>query len=342
MTVNRMRRGLTSSIFLLLLAAGCTTAVPAPDGKGQSLPTAGAAFESVPDDKDDDLRIFDAGGQVIKGLAALEQMGDSNLVLWLAGNQFFAMADVIKAFQRQNPSIGKVALITLPPGLLLRAIQKGGWTYKGRTVPLQPDVYGSVDLGHLKQLKASRTMDRYMVYLHNAMELIVAKGNPKQIKGIADLGRDDVRSMLPNPVDEGIMTFYAKPMLQRHGLWQRLSGGKECKSCQPTSSTYFTAVHHREIPAAIKAGTADVGIVWVTETKNELQAGSEVSSIPLPPEDSMVREVGYVVGMLRQAKHPVAALSFIEFLKTDDAQAAYARYGFVKATASELSLRAIP
>jgi len=106
------------------------------------------------------------------------------------------------------------------------------------------------------------------------------------------LGRGDVRSMLPNPVDEGIMTFYAKPVLQRHGLWERLSGGKECKSCQPSTNAYFTAVHHREIPAAIKAGTTDVGIVWVTETRNELQAGSEVLSIRLPPEDSMVREVG--------------------------------------------------
>ena len=95
--------------------------------------------------------------------------------------------------------------------------------------------------------------------------------------------------MLPNPVDEGIMTSYAKPVLQRHGLWERLAAGKECKSCQPTPNTYFTAVHHREIPAAIKAGTFDVGIVWVTETRNELQAGSEVQSIALPPEDSMVR-----------------------------------------------------
>ena len=270
------------------------------------------------------------------------RMADADLVLWLAGNQFFAMADVVRAFQLQNPSIQRVGLITLPPGLLLRAIQHGGWKYQGRSFPMLPDVYGSVELGHLRQLRARDTMDAYMVYLHNEMELIVARGNPKRIKGVDDLGRSDVRSMLPNPLDEGIMTFYAKPMLQRHGLWDRLSGGKECKSCQPTASTYFTAVHHREIPAAIKAGTADVGIVWVTETRNELRAGSDVQSISLPPQDSMVHEVGYVAGALRQAKHSLAARRYLDFLKTDEAQSAYARYGFIKASAADLSLRPIP
>ena len=296
----------------------------------------------MPKDKDDDLRIFHADGRVTKGSTALEGMADADLVLWLAGNQFFAMADVIQAFQRQNPSVRSVGLITLPPGLLMRAIQKGGWRYQDRAFPMQPDVYGSTEIGHLRQLRAGDKMDFYLVYLHNEMELIVAKGNPKQIKGVDDLGRSDVRSMLPNPVDEGIMTFYAKPMLQRHDLWERLSGGKECKSCQPTASTYFTAVHHREIPIAIKAGTTDVGIVWVTETRNELQEGGEVQSISLPPQDSMMREVAYVAGALRQAKHPLAARRYLDFLKTDEAQSAYARYGFIKASAADLSLRSIP
>ncbi len=322
----------------LLLVVGCADRGLA----GPNAATPAVPYESIPQGKEDDLRIFHADGGVSKGAPALDAMADAPLVLWLAGNQFFAMADVVKAFQRRHPDIDRVAVITLPPGLLLKAIQKGGWTYQGRAYPMQPDVYGSVDLGHLRQLKAGGLMSEYLVYLHNEMELIVAKGNPKRITGIDDLGRGDVRSMLPNPVDEGIMTFYAKPVLQRHGLWERLSDGKECKSCQPTPNTYFTAVHHREIPAAIKAGTTDVGIVWVTETRNELQAGSEVQSVALPPADSMVREVAYVAGALLQARHSAAARRYLDFLKSDEAQAAYTHYGFVKATAAELAIRLIP
>lgn len=329
------------TISLLSFISGCASNV-SPAASSAPVPNKVTAFEVVPKNKDNDLRIFNTDGSVIKGVPALEKMVGAKLVLWLAGNQFFAMEDVVRTFQRMNPDVGSVAVITLPPGLLLNAIQRGGWTYQGKDYPMQPDIYASVDLGHLKKLKAAKRMDQYIVYLHNEMELIVAKGNPKNINGIKDLGRDDVRSMLPNPIDEGIMTFYGKPVLQRHGLWNKLSGGKECKSCQATPNTYFTAVHHREIPEALKAGTTDVGIVWVTETKNELETGSEVVSVPLPPEDSMVREVAYVIGTVTDARNATAARRYMDFLKTNEAQSAYAKFGFIKASPAELSLRAIP
>jgi len=62
-------------------------------------------------------------------------MPKSGLILWLAGNQFFAMDDVIGAYQKQHPGTG-VGLITLPPGLLLQAIKAGGWTYADKAYPL--------------------------------------------------------------------------------------------------------------------------------------------------------------------------------------------------------------
>lgn len=331
-----------AGIFLISFLTGCATSTAPPMTKSVPMVANVSTFEVVPKNKDNDLRIFNVDGSVTKGAAALDKMTSSQLVLWLAGNQFFAMEDVIRTFQRQNPDVGNVGLITLPPGLIVKAIKSGGWTYQGKDYPMQPDIYGSVDLGHLKKLKAVNLMDKYMVYVHNEMEFIVAKGNPKKITGIKDLGRDDVRSMLPNPIDEGIMTFYAKPVLQRHGLWEKLTGGKECKSCQATPTTYFTAVHHREIPEALKAGTTDVGIVWVTETKNELESGSEVESLSLPPEDSMVHEVAYVIGVLTNAKNETAARRYMDYLKTDEAQSVYAKFGFIRASPAELSPQAIP
>ena len=40
--------------------------------------------------------------------------------------------------------------------------------------------------------------------MHNEMVLMVAKGNPKSVNGIADVMRTDVRTSMPNPVNEGI------------------------------------------------------------------------------------------------------------------------------------------
>lgn len=305
--------------------------------------TAASAFEIIPPKKDNDLRIFYTDGKIVKGTPALEKMNnDANLTMWLAGNQFFAMEDVIHAFQKMHPEAGNVAVITLPPGVVLKAITKGGWNYEGKDYAMQPDIYASVDLGHLKTLKGKGAMDKYMIYTHNALELMVAKGNPKNIKGIDDLGRDDLKIMLPNPIDEGIMKFYARKVLQNHKLWDKLSGGKECKSCDPTPNVHFTSVHHREIPDGLKAGTVDVGIVWATETKNALEEGHAIDAVKLPPEDSLINEVSYAIGTLAASKHQEAASKYLGFLKSDSGQEAYAKFGFINASRDDLETKPIP
>lgn len=305
--------------------------------------TSASVFEAIPPNKDNDLRLFYSDGKIVKGATALDKMRlDANLTLWLAGNQFFAMADVIHTFQKGHPEVGTVGLITLPPGVILNAINKGGWNYEGKDFAMQPDIYASVDLGHLKALKAKGKMDKYLIYTHNALNLIVAKGNPKQIKGIGDLGREDIKIMLPNPIDEGIMTFYAKKVLQRHKLWDKISGGKECKSCDTRPNVHFTTVHHREIPDGLKAGTVDIGIVWATETRNALEEGHAVESIPLPAEDSLINEVSYAIGTLIGNTHQNAATKYLDFLRTDKGQEAYARFGFVNASNTDLEIKPIP
>jgi ABC-type molybdate transport system substrate-binding protein len=304
---------------------------------------AASAFEVVPPKKDNDLRIFYADGKIVKGTPALEKMNaDANLTMWLAGNQFFAMEDVIHAFQKANPGVGNVAVITLPPGVVLKAITKGGWNYEGKDYAMQPDIYGSVELGHLKTLKGKGKMDSYITYTHNALNLIVVKGNPKKVKGIDDLGRDDLKIMLPNPIDEGIMTFYAKKVLQNHKLWDKVSGGKECKDCDPAPNVHFTSVHHREIPEGLKAGTVDAGIVWATETKNALEEGHAVEAIPLPAEDSLINEVSYVIGGLTGNAHQDAAAKYLSFLQGGKGQDAYAKFGFVNASKADLENKPIP
>ena len=326
------------------LLAGC-----APQPAQQAQPAAqqaaarpAAAYAVIPPKKDTDLKLYHADGRIVSGAAALERMQqDAGLILWLAGNQFFAMDDVVRAFRSQSPGTD-VGLITLPPGLLLAAIEKGGWTYEGKDYPGRPDVYASVNLGHLKRLKQLGLMSEYATYMHNEMVLLVAKGNPKNIRGIADLKRGDVRTSMPNPVNEGIMQFYGRKVLERHGLWPHISAGKECFSCQTTANNWFTAVHHRETPDRILAGTSDTGIVWATEALEALRLGKSVDQVKLPPQDSLREEVAYAIGALTAGPRQGAAARYLAFLATPQAQAAYSKYGFVNGTPQELSLKPIP
>jgi ABC-type molybdate transport system substrate-binding protein len=278
---------------------------------------------------------YAADGSVVTGTDALARMPGADLTLWVAGNQFFAMDEVIGAFRRGEARLS-VGLITLPPGLIVSAILAGGWVYQGREYAATPDIYASVNLGHLQRLKAAGLMSQYAVYMHNELQILVAKGNPKNVTGIDDLVRADVKTSMPNPVNEGIMQFYARKVLERHNIWQKISDGKECVSCQTTANNWFTAVHHRETPARILDGTSDAGIVWKTEVLEAQRRGANVDAVELPPSDSLRADVAYAIGVLTNSKHKEIADRYLAFVGSQAGQAAYAKFGFVNATAEEL------
>jgi len=336
--MQHLKKKVVTVCAIAVLAVASSVAVPARDAAAAK----DGKFATIPKNKDKDLKLYTADGKIVKGAAALGRMqSEAGLILWLAGNQFFAMDEVVGAFRKENPDVA-VGIITLPPGLLLKAIRGGGWNYGGKTYPGLPDVYASVNLGHLKALKKAGMMDKYVIYLHNEMVLMVAQGNPKGITAIQDMARPDVKTSNPNPVSEGIMRFYGRKVLERNGIWDKISAGKECNSCQTTPNNWFTSVHHRETPERILDGRSDTGIVWVTEVGQAKREGAKVDMVRLPPEDSLVNEVSYAIGSLTNSRKKAMADRYIRFLATPAAKAAYAKFGFVNATDEELKLKPIP
>ncbi len=327
-----------SSSSRALLAAICLVTIAT---LAQAQTATPSATPAIPKGKETDVKFYPPNGsKSVMGGDAFRRMPKAGLILWLAGNQFFAMDDVIGAYQKQHPDTS-VGLITLPPGLLLQAIKAGGWIYEGKDYRGLPDIYASVSLGHLKQLKTSGMMDSYSVYMHNELQIMVAKGNPKKITGVRDLARADVRTSMPNPINEGIMQFYIRKVLERHGIWQTISGGKECVHCQVTPNSWFTAVHHRETPDRILANQSDAGMVWKTEVLAAERRGANIDAVALPDEDSLRKDVSYVIGMLKAAPHAAAAQAFLTFLSSPECQQTYAKYGFVNASADELKPKPI-
>lgn len=294
-------------------------------------PALAASLVAVPADHDSDLRWFGADGKKLDGAEAFRRMPTADLTVWVAGNQFFAMDRVIGDFQAAHRGLS-VGLITLPPGLEQTAIKAGGWTYQGQSLALRPDVYGALSLA---QLRGTGLIDAYVVYMHNALQLMVAPGNPKHISDLRDLARPELHVTLPNPVSEGIMSEYARPVLERLGLWNGLSGGKDCAGCDPSPRVHFTVVHHREIPERIAAGQTDAGIVWQTETKAALARGAKVDGVALPRDQSAIDQVGYFAGALRGSAHPDAAKAYLAFITSPAGQAAYGQFGFLPASDAE-------
>jgi len=258
-------------------------------------------------------------------LHGLEYMDRSDLVLFMAGNQFMVMDELLNLFQQAYPEIKKIFFETLPPGLELKQILAGAAKFGDKEVRVTPDVYTAVTEDAMKELFHKGHIDDYFVYLHNRIVLMVPEGNPAGIKAVNDLGRDEVRISQPGAMED--ITQYITDMYESAGGNALVKKIMDAKRAEGT--TILTIVHHRETPLRIKKGTVDVGPVWATEVRNAMDTGLKVEAIE-PGEGLDQRDkVNYYIAGLKKAPHPANAEKFLSFMKTPQAQEIYRRFGFV-------------
>jgi len=257
----------------------------------------------------------------------LECVDRADLILFMAGNQFMVMEELISTFKSEYPEIGCIFYETLPPGLELRQILEGGAIFQGKRITGRPDVYTSVSEEAMKRLEEAGLIEKdYFVYLHNRIVLMVPKGNPLGIKSVKDLARGDIRISQPNPQTEDI-TKYIVSMYKEAGGEELVDRIMEQKRAEGT--TIFTLVHHRETPLRLKLGTVDVGPVWATEVLNARREGMEVEMVEPGERLDQRDKVNYFICRLKDAPNPENALKFLEFIKSKKVQEIYKKYGFV-------------
>lgn len=257
----------------------------------------------------------------------LEHMDDADLVLFVAGNQFMVMEELLSAFKEET-SESKIFYETLPPGMELRQILEGGAIFSGTVIDVAPDVYASVSIDSMKKLEEKGLIEKgdYFLYLHNRLVLMVPEGNPAGITSVKDLGRDDVRVSQPNPETEDI-GLYITDMYKDAGGEKLVHRIMEEKRAEGTS--IMTIVHHRETPLRIGKGTVDVGPVWATEALNAIEQGLKVETIEPGPKLDQRDAINYYMARLKKAPHPKRARAFLDFIRSERAQKIYEKYGFV-------------
>jgi ABC-type molybdate transport system substrate-binding protein len=128
-----------------------------------------------------DYRTFHADGEIEYG--SVDDSYTADLVMYLAGNQFMVMEELVADFQKKNPDIETVYVETIPPGQILKNQLLKQGQIEGQKTAMNPDIFASVNIGHLKKLKGEGLMDKHAIYIHNKLELMVAAGNPKAISG---------------------------------------------------------------------------------------------------------------------------------------------------------------
>ncbi len=269
-------------------------------------------YPVIPSTRADDLHNLDVADR-------------AELVLFMAGNQFMVMDELIEAFQKRYPGVKNIFYETLPPGLEFEQIKSGGALFKGRLITGKPDIYTSVTKEAMEELLTLGLIKTYHPYLHNRIVLITRKGNPANIRSVDDLARDDVRVSQPGAMEN--ITNYIIDMYEKAGGEALVHRIMEEKRAEGT--TIMTIVHHRETPLRLKKGTVDVGPVWSTEAVHALKQGLEIEVIE-PGEALDQRDnVTYYVAVMKDAPNPENAESFLEFLLSEEAQKIYASYGFI-------------
>ena len=247
-------------------------------------------------------------------------INDPQLVIFFAGNQFMVIDSLIHDFKRAYPQYLRVFAETLPPGILAQQILSGSLVMGNLRITLQPDIY-TAGKSRIDQLRDSFSLVKN--YAGNTLAIMVQEGNPKKIRGLADLGRPGVNVSMPNPAWEGIGKRIEEAYVKAGGISLRQAIMKEKVA---KGSTWLTKIHHRETPLRILYKQADAGPVWFTEVYYQQMIQHPVSMVAIPEKENI--RASYWAGILKSAPHPQAAKDFMRFLTGPRGQAIYKHFGF--------------
>ena len=170
------------------------------------------------------------------------------------------------------------------------------------------DVIATADAPNMARLESKGLLSgAAAVFARNRLEIVVEKGNPKRITGLADLGRKDLVVILAaEAVPAG---RYAREALSAAGVTV------EPKSLEENVKAVLNKV---------ALGEADAGIVYTTDVRS---AGARVDGVAIPDAQNAVAS-----DPIALVKHPEVradAKAFVAFVLSAEGRAILARFGFL-------------
>ncbi len=267
---------------------------------------------------------------------------DPDLVIFMAGNQYRVFPDLLSAFRewvKRQPGyrdlkVERIFYPTTPPGRLIDAMESGQLVLGNFWIDVQPeklwpDVFMTGARQQLRLLNA-HYIEGWSVFARNrGTVLLVRAGNPKGIRGVSDLLRDDVRVAISSPTREpASFESYSNTLRAQ-------AGARFPDLLLKKPSTILPAiVHHRENPQFIYDGRADVAPMYYhfgDYLKTRLPR--DFDYVPLPPEGNF--RDALAISTIRNVQHKAAAAAWVEFIQSDAAAAVYTRHGFDYASNEE-------
>ncbi|HEY0518179.1 MAG TPA: molybdate ABC transporter substrate-binding protein [Ilumatobacteraceae bacterium] len=220
-----------------------------------------------------------------------------DVVVFAASSLTEAFTEMATAFKVDNPD-ANVTFNFAGSGDLVTQISQGA----------PADVFVSADDSNMKKLTdAGENVGEPVSIAKNTMEIIVEKGNPKGITGVADLAKPDLIVVLcAETVPCG---KNAAAVLKNAGV---------------TASPKSLEDKVKGVVTKVAAGEADAGIVFVTDVN---AAKDTAAGVEIPADINVISNYPMVV--TKEATNATAAQAFINFVAGDAGQAILAKYGFL-------------
>lgn len=215
-----------------------------------------------------------------------------------------SLDEIGKIYEKAHPG-AKISFNYAGSGTLQRQIEQGA--------PV--DIFFSAAEKQMDDLQSKDLVDagtrRNIVA--NQLVLIVPASNTT-IHSFQDLSNVSVKILAlgePSTVPAGT---YARQTLEHLGIW----GGVEKK--------VVLAKDVRAVLTYVETGNADAGMVYQTDA----QGSSKVRIVTVAPANSH-DPIIYPAAIMKGAKNPSAAASFLAFLSSSAAREVFAKYGFLPA-----------
>jgi sulfate transport system substrate-binding protein len=187
---------------------------------------------------------------------------------------------------------------------------------------LEPDMTRLVDAGLVDENWNQNEHDGFVT--DSVVVLMVRKGNPKNIKTWADLIKDDVEVLVPNPFTSGgakwdIMAAYGAQLEQ----------GKSEDQAKDYLSKLFDHVpvldkSARESLQTFSSGKGDVLVGYENEAILAQQQGEDIDYV-VPDETLLIENP---IAVVNETKEPEKSKAFVDFLYTPEAQKIFAGKGY--------------
>jgi molybdate transport system substrate-binding protein len=168
------------------------------------------------------------------------------------------------------------------------------------------DVFASADQPNMqKVVDGGVTAGAPVEFARNELAIAVPAGNPKGLKGLADLARPELKVALCAPdVPAG---KYARQALAAQQLTVR------SVSDEPSV---------KAVVGKVQLGEIDAGLVYATDTKV-----NGVEGVPIPTAQNVV--ASYPIAVLARGANRAGGEAFVAFVRSDAGRALLRQHGFV-------------